>query len=269
MFTRIFMSLIDIPLFRTLFWKPAYNFLAKRFPNPEWQLMNYGYIPGSGEGHLHLEPGDEHHRYSIQMYHYLAKLAGIDGKDVFEVGCGRGGGAHYLYKTHNPNSYKGLDIADKAIEFCKKSYTGERLSFVAGNAEKLPFPDHSFDVVINVESSHTYSSVHKFLSEVRRVLKEDGVLLLVDMRSPANRLEFIKQFESAGLKILSEEDITDNVNKALDEGNLINAERIRRSFPKYIQKYFREFAAAKGSHMYNAFRKREILYLRFMAKRAS
>jgi len=243
--------------------------MAKRFPNPDWQLMNYGYSSGSGEDHLHLEPGDEYQRYPIQMYHYLAMLAGIDGKDVLEVGCGRGGGANYLYRYHKPRSYTGLDIADKAIGFCRKSYSGDNLSFVAGNAEKLLFPDHSFDVVINVESSHTYSSVSKFLAEVRRVLKEDGVLLLVDMRSPANRLELLKQFEVAGLTIISEEDITDNVNEALDEGHLINAERIRNSFPKYIQKYFREFAAAKGSYMYNAFRNREVLYLRYMAKRAS
>jgi ubiquinone/menaquinone biosynthesis C-methylase UbiE len=243
--------------------------MAKRFPNPDWQLMNYGYSPGLQEDYLHLEPADEHQRYPIQMYHYLAMLTGIDGKDVIEVGCGRGGGANYLYRYHKPSSYKGLDIADKAIEFCKTRYTGENLSFIAGNAEKLPFPDQSFDVVINVESSHTYSSVNKFLTEVRRVLKEDGVLLLADMRSPANRLEFIKQFEVSGLKIISEEDITDNVNEALDGGHLINAERIRNSFPKYIQKYFREFAAAKGSYMYNAFRNREVLYLRFTAKRAS
>jgi ubiquinone/menaquinone biosynthesis C-methylase UbiE len=267
MFTKLFMSLIDIPVFRTIFWKPAYNFLADRFPNPEWQFMNYGYCPAAGEGHLHLEPKDEHHRYSAQMYHFLAKLTGIDGKCVLEIGCGRGGGANFLYKYHKPESYKGLDIADKAIKFCQSSYSGENLSFIAGNAEKLPFPDHSFDVIINVESSHTYSSVDKFLSEVKRVLKKDGILLLVDMRSPENRHKFVNQFENAGLSIVSEEDITDNVNRALEKGDLLNSERIRTSFPKYIQKYFREFAAAKGSYMYNAFRDKEILYWRYVISR--
>src|SRR3990172_1269435 len=264
MFTKVFMSLIDIPFFRTIFWKPVYNFMANRFPNPDWQLMNYGYFPGSGETHLHLEQKDEHHRYPVQMYHFLAKLAGIEGKHVLEIGCGRGGGANFLYNYHRPGSYKAIDIADKEIDFCNGNYTGDNLSFVAGNAEKLPFPDHRFDVVINVKSSHTYGSVDKFLSEVKRVLKADGVLLLVDMRSPANRLKFMKQFEDAGLTIVSEEDITDNVSKALEEGDSINTERIGNYFPKYIQKYFREFAASKGSYMYNAFRKKEILYWRYM-----
>jgi ubiquinone/menaquinone biosynthesis C-methylase UbiE len=47
----------------------------------------------------------------------------------------------------------------------------------------MPFPDASFDAVINVESSHCYPSMGRFLSEVHRVLRPRGSLLFADLRT--------------------------------------------------------------------------------------
>jgi ubiquinone/menaquinone biosynthesis C-methylase UbiE len=45
---------------------------------------------------------------------------------------------------------------------------------VHGDAENLPFPQVSFDAVINVESAHCYGSIERFLAEVHRVLRPGG-----------------------------------------------------------------------------------------------
>jgi ubiquinone/menaquinone biosynthesis C-methylase UbiE len=56
------------------------------------------------------------------------------------------------------------------------------LTFVQGDAENLPFPDASFDIVVNVESSHTYPHFDRFAAEVRRVLRQGGRFVITDFR---------------------------------------------------------------------------------------
>ena len=71
------------------------------------------------------------------------------------------------------------------------------LAFEVGDAERMPFPDASFDAVVNVESSHCYPSMPAFLSEVRRVLRPGGHFLYADLRPrtdlPARRAELADQ----------------------------------------------------------------------------
>ena len=52
--------------------------------------------------------------------------------------------------------------------------TGMERRFEVGDAEHLPFEDESFEVVTNMESSHTYPNLRAFFSEVRRVLAKGG-----------------------------------------------------------------------------------------------
>lgn len=59
-----------------------------------------------------------------------------------------------------------------------------------GNVEKLPFPDNTFDTVINTMAFTGYPSGEKAMSELKRVLKKDGRLLLVDFDYPKNRNRF-------------------------------------------------------------------------------
>ena len=105
---------------------------------------------------LPLAESDEPNRFHIQLYHRIATQADLEGKRVLEVGCGHGGGASYLMRTLRPASYTGLDLNRAGIAFCRKTHNLLGVDFVHGDAEKLPFPDQSFDAVINVESSGAY-----------------------------------------------------------------------------------------------------------------
>lgn len=53
---------------------------------------------------------------------------------------------------------------------------------VQGIATNLPFTSRSYDIVLNVESSHLYSDMNKFLEEVCRVLKPGGYFCWSDLR---------------------------------------------------------------------------------------
>lgn len=68
------------------------------------------------------------------------------------------------------------------IAFCRKRHDLPGLEFVRGDAEDLPFPDKSFDVVVNVEASHSYPHLPVFLGEVARALRPEGRFLYTDTR---------------------------------------------------------------------------------------
>jgi SAM-dependent methyltransferase len=91
------------------------------------------------------------------------------------------------------------------------------VEFFEGDAESLPFGDQSFDVVINVESSHSYPRIDRFYSEVARVLVPDGAFLYTDLFSSADYVPRTGQLLEYGFAIELERDITHNVLLSCDQ----------------------------------------------------
>ena len=166
--------------------KGWYQFLSLMDRRACMTFMNYGYAPTDPSApRLRLEPGEAKDRFCIQLYHRVAAAVDLRGKDVLEVGSGRGGGAAFVARHHGPLAVTGVDFARNAVNFCRRRHRHDALTFTRGDAERLPFPDASFDAVLNVESSHCYPDVPRFLREVRRVLRPGGALLFADMGSRA------------------------------------------------------------------------------------
>ena len=247
-----------------------YWFFARRFPHGEWRFMNYGSIvPGSRESRFPLDAADEADRYFIGPYQQLASAIDLAGRDVLEVGSGRGGGSSYLARYHAPRSVVGADFSRRAVRLSRAFHDVANLSFSWGDAEHLPFTDGSFDAVVNVESSHCYRSMESFLSEVRRVLRPGGFFLFADFR-PVAELDALRgQLLAAGFAIVVEKDITSDVLASLDQ----DGER-RRTWSRGLMKgilggYFEQFAGLRGSKIYEEFRQGLQRYISFVLRAPS
>lgn len=263
MFAKLFLELTEFSFFRRLVWKPIYEMLARTLPVSEWQFMNYGYVPFPDEPPLALEEADELHRYPLQLYHYLASRADVPGKEMLEVGSGRGGGANYIARYLKPAKMVGMDLAGNAVKFARNTFQQPNLEYVQGNAEALPFADRSFDVVINVESCHAYGSVPNFLREVHRVLRPGGTLVITDMRG-APGLELLRrQLRDSGMAILEETDITRNVVEAIEAEEPVKKARIRKLVPQWLVGPFEEFAGVKNSAIHRDLSSRDLIYCRW------
>lgn len=267
MIAKLFLELTEFSFFRRLVWKPIYQFLGKYYQHPTWIFMNYGYSKLPCEEFFDLKRKDQINTYHINLYHYLATKIDCKGLDILEVGSGRGGGAAYIAEYLQPHSFIGLDVAVNALRLSRQIHQLPNLKFVQGNAEKLPIPNNSVDAVINVESCHAYGSVSNFLKEVNRVLKPGGSLLLTDMRDRQGMKKLKNELLCSGLLLLSEENISANVAKAIEEDNSNKISRINLLVKGLHQKWFKEFAGVTGSQIHKDLLSTNLIYHRFVLRK--
>lgn len=239
-------------------WKKWYQRLAAGYKKQDWRFMNYGYACADRPA-LHNE-ADEESRLFIQLYQCALADVNTRGKQILEVGCGRGGGADYIARYLEPASVVGVDFAKNVIDLCNQFYKQSNLSFLEGNAEKLPLADNLFDVVVNIESSHCYRNMEAFVAEVSRVLKPGGVFVCADLRTPAAMEKLESIFKSSPLKQLAKKEITPNVLQALDEISERKKEAIEERVPSFWRSLFCEFSGVRNSQIYRGFQEGKIVY---------
>lgn len=81
-----------------------------------------------------------------------------------------------------------LNIGREEAAKCKLS----NISFVEGLAEELPFPDETFDIVMTRLSFHHFTEMERPFSEMNRVLKKNGKLVIIDMEAASEKLREIE-----------------------------------------------------------------------------
>lgn len=195
------------------YWYP----LATRYSSTDDQVfLSWGYEEDPPMA-LPLAESDEPDRYFIQLYHRVATQVDLTGKRVLEVSCGHGGGASYLVRTLGPASYTGLDLNSAGIDFCRKRHQMPGLDFVDGNAESLHFADRQFDVVINVEASHAYADITRFLAEVARVLRPGGHFLYADVRRRRDIANWERELAAAPMRLVSQRAINEQVARGVEK----------------------------------------------------
>lgn len=259
------MALID-PLFsikslRKAIWRAWYPFVTRRLAHTETLFLNYAFETDPPIA-LPLASDDEPHRGCIQLYHHVATLSDttLHGKEVLEVSCGHGGGASYLTRTLQPAAYTGLDLNPAGIAFCRKRHLLPGLSFVQGDAENLPFPDASFDAVLNVEASHCYPDFPRFLAEVARVLRPGGRFHYADFRFESALPEWERDLAEAPLDQIQNRIINPEVLRGMDRNSERSRALMETHLPRFLHGLGRDFAGIRGSRIYEALRAGGVTY---------
>ena len=191
--------------------------------------------------------------------------ADLKGKEVVEVGCGRGGGASWIAKTYDPKKLMALDFSNDAVRLASDWYSSQKnLSFKVGNAEDLPLQDNSKDIIYNVESSHCYGNVEAFVKEIYRSLKVGGTFCWTDFRDKETMKKLHDIFLETGFEIISKKDVTKEVLDALDDINDSKVKGISESVPIGMKKSFETFAGVQGTPVYEAFKAGNLHYHRYL-----
>ncbi len=266
---KLFLFLLELsPKIKRTLWRWWYQNLVRSYPQFDWKFMNYGFCDVNSElGNLNLRQEDSENRYFIQLYHYLASATDLQDKIVLEVGSGRGGGAAYIASYLKPKKIIGIDFSQENIQVARQTYRQTNLSFQLGDAEALPMDSDSFDVVLNLESSHCYGSMTRFIQEVYRVLKPGGIFSWADFRS-VEKLESLNQiFKQSGFELIQTTNITPQVVQALLLVNQRKQKFIDSYVPGFLKTAFQEFAAVENSEMYQSFRTGKNVYLNYVFRK--
>ncbi|HEX7999710.1 MAG TPA: methyltransferase domain-containing protein [Pyrinomonadaceae bacterium] len=180
-------------------------------------FLNYGYVPTNEPQYAQAELAPQRRsRNSVKLVLETIGDCALEGKDVLDVGCGRGGTVATIKEFFNAATITGVDLSPNAVKFCQSRHAYDNVRFMEGDAENLPFPDQSFDVVTNIESACCYPDAFAFYKQAARVLRPGGYFLYADIIASeqlASRLEFLKQY----FTIERLRDITRNVVASCDE----------------------------------------------------
>ncbi|QGQ98489.1 glycosyltransferase [Paenibacillus psychroresistens] len=114
----------------------------------------------------------------LQRYYSIANL--VKGKIVVDAACGEGYGSFFLSKS--AEKVIGIDISDEAISNAQLKYKeSQNIKFIQGSVDSLTMlDDNSIDVFVSFETIEHINEQQqlKFIAEVTRVLKDDGIFLI-------------------------------------------------------------------------------------------
>ncbi|WP_221329120.1 class I SAM-dependent methyltransferase [Actinoplanes sp. L3-i22] len=220
-------------------------------------FLNYGYTPGDDPGQARVElPRHCLNKNSIRLVLELVADCPVEGRAVLDVGCGRGGTAHTLHTYLPPARIVGVDLSAGAVAFCRRAHGFA--GFLEADAEALPFRPACFDVVTNVESSHSYPDRTAFFREVFRVLRPGGWFLWTDVLPAAETRRALAALVATGFVVRAERDVTPNVLLSCRE---TAAQHAMAFGPPDDPGELGEFLALPGSDVYRGMRDGGYRYL--------
>lgn len=120
--------------------------------------------------------------YLSQTLRFLKAWAAIPADArVLDVACGTGEFERLLLEEQPQQAIVGVDISESMLAVARqKLVTYPNVHFKSGSAAALPFPDASFDWVITANAFHYFDDPVRALAEMRRVLKPQGSLVILD-----------------------------------------------------------------------------------------
>ncbi|RPJ62586.1 MAG: class I SAM-dependent methyltransferase [Dehalococcoidia bacterium] len=121
--------------------------------------------------------------YHLVVAEVLSKLP--SGR-ILDIGTGPGDIPLELAKSSKGLEIKAIDISPAMVDIARqnsrKMGLQGRVEFSFGSAEKIPFPNGYFDLVLSANSFHHWAEPQKCLKEIQRVLKNGGEAWIYDLR---------------------------------------------------------------------------------------
>ena len=110
-------------------------------------------------------------------------------ENILDIATGTGDLAINLTST-NAKEIIGLDISNGMLEVGRKKIASKKLdkiiSMVIGDSENLPFENNTFDAITVAFGVRNFENLEKGLSEILRVLKPDGIFVILETSVPTN-----------------------------------------------------------------------------------
>jgi ubiquinone/menaquinone biosynthesis C-methylase UbiE len=132
---------------------------------------------------------------------------------VVDIGCGTGCALRHAAKVVTQGQLIGIDPVPRMVEIALESTDIDRILFKVGSAENVPVESTSADVVLAFDSFDHWQDHLQGLSEIKRILKPKGQLVVIKDGGVPNgdksRLSFIEKLANSGFSIETEKVVKD------------------------------------------------------------
>ncbi len=131
------------------------------------------------------------------MNEVIATLAvdGLQAGRAMDLGSGPGRLAIEMAERAPGLAVIGLDPSESMVQMAESNAAhagvGDRVTFIKGIADQVPYPDHSFDLVVSTLSLHHWPDPVAVFDEVERILRPDGRFLIFDLRRDLGLLPWL------------------------------------------------------------------------------
>lgn len=132
----------------------------------------------------------------------LLAHAALKGRRILEVGCGTG----RVSRMYADEARLTVGIEPELQAVCRAAREVPDVSFTCGSGMHLPFADGSFDVVLFTLSLHHHPDCLAALDEARRVIANDGAVLVLEPTPESEIQRFCKPFEDEDHKLIAVEE---------------------------------------------------------------
>ena len=119
----------------------------------------------------------------------IKELISLQPQKVLDVATGTGDFAITSFKILKPEKITGIDISEGMLEIGRKKIAKEglqdKIELIHGDSEAILFDDNSFDAVTVAFGVRNFENLEKGLSEIKRVLKPGGKLVILECTKPS------------------------------------------------------------------------------------
>ena len=118
----------------------------------------------------------------------LKQLIALQPKTLLDVATGTADVAIMASTVLNPDKIVGIDISNGMLDIGRKKIEkfglGNKIELLNGDSETIKFDDNSFDAVTVAFGVRNYENLEKGLSEIKRVMKPGGKLVVLEFSRP-------------------------------------------------------------------------------------
>ena len=164
----------------------------------------------------------------------IRQLKKLNPKQILDVATGTADVAIMTISLLHPDKITGIDISDGMLEIgrakIKKHGLENSIELINGDSETIKFADNSFDAVTVAFGVRNFQHLEKGLSEIKRVLKPGGKLVVLEFSQP--KTGGIKQLYNVYMKL-----VAPNVGKLFSKN---------RNAYKYLDESIKKFPEGKN-----------------------
>ena len=164
----------------------------------------------------------------------IRQLKKLNPKQILDVATGTADVAIMTTSLLHPDKITGIDISDGMLEIgrakIKKQGLENTIELINGDSEAIIFPDDSFDAVTVAFGVRNFENLEKGLSEIKRVLKPGGKLVVLEFSQP--KAPVVTQLYNVYMKL-----VAPNVGKLFSKN---------RNAYKYLDESIKKFPEGKN-----------------------